>query len=340
LSNDVLLILIAGATSVITAITGIGGGMVLIAIMPGFLPAAAIVPVHAVVQLFANSSRALFGWRFLRWEFVLAFIAGSIFGGGIAAGIAREINLAYTPLFIAAYILFITWGPAPKFNKPPPGEFVIIGAIQTGLSMLVGATGPMSQAALMSRGLKRDALVVSGALMTTFTHLIKVLLFALLGFSFVEFWQLILGMSIAVTVGALIGTRIRYQVPEVLFRRILKWALTLLALRMIYLTLADSGLKQANLRPKKGQCLLAEVTRPKQRLSVFKLFSGIRTHQPQRCCCRICRMRSSAQLCAARFCRKPQCPPKRQVSMCSSSLGSMRARSSTGIIGSSCAAIR
>jgi uncharacterized membrane protein YfcA len=238
LSNEVLLILIAGATSAVTAVTGIGGGMMLIAIMPGFLPAAAIVPVHAVVQLFANSSRAMFGWRFLRWEFVLAFIAGSILGGSIAAGIAREINLAYTPLFIAAYILFITWGPAPKFKKPPPGEFVIIGALQTGLSMLVGATGPMSQAALMARGLKRDALVVSGALMTTFTHLTKVLLFALLGFSFIEFWQVILGMSIAVIVGALIGTRIRYQVPEVLFRRILKWALTLLALRMIYLTLA------------------------------------------------------------------------------------------------------
>ena len=90
----------------------------------------------------------------------------------------------------------------------------------------------------MSRGLKRDALVVSGALMTTFTHLTKVLLFALLGFSFFEFWQLILGMSVAVIVGALIGTRIRYQVAEVLFRRILKWALTLLAFRMIYLTLA------------------------------------------------------------------------------------------------------
>lgn len=74
--------------------------------------------------------------------------------------------------------------------------------------------------------------------MTTFTHLIKVMLFALLGFSFYEFWQLILGMSVAVIVGALIGTRIRYQVPEALFRQILKWALTLLALRMIYLTLA------------------------------------------------------------------------------------------------------
>jgi uncharacterized protein len=238
LSSDALIVLIAGATSMVTAITGIGGGMMLIAIMPGFLPAAAIVPVHAVVQLFANSSRALFGWRFLRWEFVLAFIAGSILGGGIAAAIAREINLEYTPLFIAAYILYITWGPAPKFNRPPPGEFVFIGALQTGLSMLVGATGPMSQAALMARGLKRDALVVSGALMTTFTHLTKVMLFSLLGFSFGEYWQVILGMSCAVIIGALIGTRIRYQVPEALFRRILKWALTLLALRMIYLTLS------------------------------------------------------------------------------------------------------
>ena len=238
MTSELLLILIAGISSMITAVTGIGGGMMLIAIMPGFVPAPAIVPVHAVVQLFANSSRALFGWRFLRWEFVLAFIAGSLIGGTVAAGIASEINLEYTPLFIAAYILFVVWGPPLKFNKPPPGEFVVIGAIQTGLSMLVGATGPMSQAALMARDLKRDALVVSGALMTTFTHLTKVVLFALLGFAFAEYWQLIAGMSVAVIVGAGIGTRIRYKVPEATFRRILKWALTLLALRMVYLTFA------------------------------------------------------------------------------------------------------
>lgn len=238
MSSELLLILIAGISSMITAVTGIGGGMMLIALMPGFLPAVAIVPVHAVVQLFANSSRALFGWRFLRWEFVLAFIAGSLLGGGIAAGVASEINLEYTPLFIAAYILFVVWGPPLKFSKPPPGEFVVIGALQTGLSMLVGATGPMSQAALMARDLKRDALVVSGALMTTFTHLTKVLLFALMGFAFTDYWQLIAGMSLAVIAGAAIGTRIRYRVPETVFRRILKWALTLLALRMIYLTFA------------------------------------------------------------------------------------------------------
>ena len=237
MTNDILLILIAFGTSTITAVTGIGGGMMLIAIMPGLLPAAAIVPVHAMVQLFSNSSRAFFGWRFLRWEFVLAFIAGSIVGGLISAGITREINLEYSPLIIAAYILYVVWGPQIKINKPLKGEFFIIGLIQTGLSMIVGATGPLGQASLLRRGLERDALVVTAALMTTFTHLIKIILFALLGFSFMAYWKIIVGMSTGVILGALLGTHIRYQIPEVLFRKLLNWALTLLALRMIYITL-------------------------------------------------------------------------------------------------------
>ena len=102
--------------------------------------------------------------------------------------------------------------------------------------MLVGATGPMGQATLLRRGLQRDALVVTGALMTLFTHLIKIVLFALLGFAFVEYWKIIAGMSAGVIVGAWIGTHIRYRIDEQLFRRVLKWLLTLLALRMIYLT--------------------------------------------------------------------------------------------------------
>ncbi|HKJ52822.1 MAG TPA: sulfite exporter TauE/SafE family protein [Gammaproteobacteria bacterium] len=234
--NDWLLPLLALLTSTLTAITGIGGGMILIALMPGLLPAAAIVPVHAIVQLFSNSSRALFGWRFLRWEFVLAFVAGGILGGLAAAGLRTRIDLEYTPLLIAAYILYTVWGPPLRLKRPPRGEFAIIGFLQTGLSMLVGATGPMGQASLLRRGLKRDALVVTGALMTTFSHLIKVALFALLGFAFLDYWQLILGMTAGVIAGAFIGTHIRYRIDETIFRQILKWALTLLALRMIYLT--------------------------------------------------------------------------------------------------------
>lgn len=234
--NEILLVAFAFATSTLTAITGIGGGMLLIAIMPGLLPAAAVVPVHGTVQIFANAGRAFFGWRHLQWHFVLAFIAGGVFGGLLATAIRNEINLEYTPLLIAAYILYTVWGPNLNLKIPLRGEFVTIGLVQTALSMIVGATGPMSTAALLRQGLKRDALVVSGALMTMFSHLIKFFLFAILGFAFVEYWQIILGMSIAVVTGAWLGTRLRSRIPELRFKLMLKWLLTALALRLIYLT--------------------------------------------------------------------------------------------------------
>jgi uncharacterized membrane protein YfcA len=234
--NDQLLILAALMTSILTAITGIGGGMILIALMPGLLPAPAIIPVHALVQLFANSSRAVFGWNHIEWRFAVAFISGSIVGGIVAAGITLNINLEYTPLLIAAYILFIVWGPNLQFKKAPRGEFFTIGLFQTGLSMIVGATGPIGYASLLAKGLQRDALVVTTASMTTFSHLIKVALFGVLGFAFISYWKIILGMSIGVIVGAFIGTRIRYKIPEPIFRHFLKWLLTILAIRMIVIT--------------------------------------------------------------------------------------------------------
>ena len=73
--------------------------------------------------------------------------------------------------------------------------------------------------------------------MTTFTHLIKITLFALLGFSFFSYWEIIVGMSAGVILGAFIGTHIRYNIPQKIFSQGLKWLLTLLALRMIYITL-------------------------------------------------------------------------------------------------------
>ncbi len=231
------MIAIALATSTLTAITGVGGGMILVAAMPGLVPAAAIVPVHAVVQLVSNSSRALFGWRFLRRDFVLAFIAGAIAGGVVAAGFLRQIDLDYIPLFIAAYILFSVWGPGFEFKIPSRIEFITIGLLQTALSMVVATTGPMGQAALMRRQLERDPLVVNSALMMSITHGIKMLMFALLGFAFFDYWRLIAGMSAGVIAGAWLGTHIRYKIPEDRYRLALRWLLTLLALRMVAITL-------------------------------------------------------------------------------------------------------
>jgi uncharacterized membrane protein YfcA len=235
--SELLLIAITLGTSILTAIAGFGGGMILIAFMPGILPPVAIVPIHALVQLCSNSSRALFSWRSIHWTFCGAFIAGSILGGLGAAQLINQLDLHYLPLILGLYILFNVWGPELTFKKTPRGEFFTIGVIQTGLSMIIGATGPLTQSTLLRKGLGRDSIVSTSALLMTITHLIKIPIFGLLGFSFASYWQVILGMCLSVIVGTYIGTRVRYKIPETTFKTGVNWLLTLLALRMVYITL-------------------------------------------------------------------------------------------------------
>ncbi len=236
--NDLILAIIAFATATLTAVAGVGGGMIMVASMPGLIPAPAIVPVHALVQFVSNSSRILFGLQFLKADFVVAFVAGAVAGGFLATSFLSQINLQYTPLLIAAYILYSVWGPKLKFQLPQRFEFSGIGLIQTALSMVVATTGPMGMAALARRGYDRDALVVNSAVMMSITQGVKVVMFTLLGFSLVAYWQTVAGMCAGVILGGLVGTRIRYRVPEKAFKQVIKWLLTLLAIRMIYLTLA------------------------------------------------------------------------------------------------------
>jgi uncharacterized membrane protein YfcA len=235
--NELLLVVITLFTSILTAIAGFGGGMILIAFMPGILPPSAIVPIHALVQLCANSSRAMFSWRSIHWTFCGAFISGSVLGGLGAAQLINQMDLHYLPLILGLYILLNVWGPKLSFKKTPRGEFFTIGMIQTGLSTIIGATGPLTQSTLLRKGLGRDSIVSTSALLMTITHLIKIPIFGWLGFSFISYWQVIIGMCFSVITGTYIGTKVRVKIPEATFKKALNWLLTLLALRMVYMTL-------------------------------------------------------------------------------------------------------
>ena len=84
--EPVFLIVVSFVASTLTATVGLGGGILLISVMPGLIPAAAIVPVHGAVQLASNSSRVLMGVRHIDWRVVWPFVGGSIVGA--AAGVA------------------------------------------------------------------------------------------------------------------------------------------------------------------------------------------------------------------------------------------------------------
>lgn len=236
MTDLVLLTCIAFLASAITAMIGIGGGSLLIASMPGFLPGAAIIPIHAVVQLFSNLSRALSAYRHIHWDYVTSFIVGSVSGAMISVPLIKEFNFDHVPILIACYILYVTWGPKLEISERPKSEFVIFGFVQTILSLFVGAIGPLGQSLLLRKGLNLHALIVSTALFMVITHAIKIVVFGVLGFSFNEYWILITCMVIGSILGSIAGTYARSRVPNWNHGLFLKVLFTGLAIRMILVT--------------------------------------------------------------------------------------------------------
>lgn len=72
--------LISLITSLISAIVGLGGGMMLIALMPLLLAIPVIIPIHAVARIASNSSRVTFAVKDVRWAYFLPFFIGSLVG--------------------------------------------------------------------------------------------------------------------------------------------------------------------------------------------------------------------------------------------------------------------
>ncbi|MDJ0876986.1 MAG: sulfite exporter TauE/SafE family protein [Halieaceae bacterium] len=235
--SEFWLVPIALLTSTVAGVFGMGGGVPLITLMPGLVPAAAILPLHAATQLASNGSRALFGWRHIDRSLLLPFAVGGVIGAAAGALVFSQLQLDWLPALIGVFILVVTWTPLPAVRGEGNLPLVLLGVYQTGIGMLVGATGPLGGAVLARRNPRRDWLVVNTAVYMSANHLLRVLAFAALGFGFSQYGLLLGGMIAGVMLGSWLGTRLRQFIPEVNFLLWFRLLVSLLALRMIALVL-------------------------------------------------------------------------------------------------------
>lgn len=230
-----VLVAIVLATSCLTAVIGMGGGVLLLTLMPGLVPASAILPLHALTQFASNVSRAGFGWRSLDLTIVPAFVLGALAGSWLGSEIYQVLDERWLPACIGVFILVFTWLPPPGVRGGGQLALGLLGFFQTGLGMLAGATGPLGAAVLLRRNKARDWLVVNTALYMTLNHALRVCAYFALGFSYVPWWPLLTGMVIAGVAGSWLGTRLRNFVPQRDFHQWFRVLVSLLAIRMIAL---------------------------------------------------------------------------------------------------------
>lgn len=224
-------------TSCLAAVMGMGGGILLIAVMPGLVPASVILPLHAVTQLASNVSRAAFGWRDIDARIIPAILCGAAAGAWLGSEVYQSLDTHWLPAWIGLLILLFTWVPLPAVPGGGQLSLALLGFYQTGLGMVAGATGPVGAAVLLRRNTARDWLVVNTAVYMSLNHVMRLVAFLLIGFSLAAWWQLAAGMIVAGICGSWVGTRLRHLVPQRNFQRVFRWLVTLLALRMIALPL-------------------------------------------------------------------------------------------------------
>ena len=149
------------------------------------------------------------------------------------AAVLNLISLEYVPLFIGIYILLSLW--SEKFNEKIKRyeSYFLAGFFQTGLSMVVGATGPLTMTLLFKDYEDKNKVVATGAALMSITHILKVFVFMYFGFVFFDYIGVIIAMIIGAVSGSWVATKLRDEIDGKRFTIILKVLLSALAIQVI-----------------------------------------------------------------------------------------------------------
>jgi uncharacterized membrane protein YfcA len=237
------LLVLCGASLVtagVSAVLGMAGGIMLLAVMLLFLDPAVAIPIHALVQLTSNSSRTLMHARAVRRDLLVPYALLLLPAGALTVPLVQIAPADALRFAIGVFVLVATWrkswltlGFDPE-RVPIKPRFALLGAGAGALGPVVGATGPFIAPFFLGLGLTRFELIGTKAACQAAGHLAKMILFGIAGFAFYQYGGLMLAMAASVVLGTWIGTRLLRHIDDALFTRLYQWTLTAVALRLVW----------------------------------------------------------------------------------------------------------
>jgi uncharacterized membrane protein YfcA len=216
---------------------GLAGGMLLLSVLLMHLEPVVAIPVHGVVQLVSNGSRAWFQREHVRWDAVWRFAWPLLPAGALGLALLRAVPPDAGRLAIGIFVLVATWLPGSLRlggrSGDPRAALVWGGALVGFASTLVGATGPLLAPFILALDLGAQATIGTLAACQIFQHLSKVALFGMAGFDFARFALPLLGLCAGSVAGSAIGARLLDRLPERAFRHAVRLLLSALALQLV-----------------------------------------------------------------------------------------------------------
>ena len=242
----IILIIAALITSSISAVLGMGGGIILLGIMAIVIPQGyMVIALHGIIQLFSNTTRTYLFRKHLKKNIINKFVIGALIGAGISALIvflliqfyevksASEIKVDFLKPMIGVFIIWYLFLKGSKKEKKSK-SFIKVGSISGLASIFVGATGPLIAPFFLSSNLTKENIIANKAACQVITHLTKIPLFIyFFNVNYISEYSLLLPLILAVYIGTNLGKKLLSFIPEKTFRILFKGALTLIAIKLI-----------------------------------------------------------------------------------------------------------
>ncbi|OVE82069.1 hypothetical protein BVY03_02115 [bacterium K02(2017)] len=237
--NIINLLLIAIScffTSALSGTIGMGGGVLLLAVLTFFFPIQILIPLHGIIQLVSNTSRVYLLRKHVHKQIFKYFIVGIPFGSILAFIVIKEIQDRSIWLLIIAALIFYT---VFKPKKLPPLKlkipyFFFLGLVAGTLGPLIGATGPFLAPFFLRDDLKKENIVATKAICQAVIHVFKIPVFLFVGVNYADYGVVLIIMCVVTILGTLQGVKILKKISPKVFTYLFKAALLIAGLRILY----------------------------------------------------------------------------------------------------------
>jgi uncharacterized membrane protein YfcA len=226
-----ILVLVSFLSAIISGITGLAGGVFLLAALTLVYDFYTAIAMHALIQVLANLIRIFSFKKHIHLALVWKFIPFAIIGGFLGAESVALINPHYGKIALAIFIMGSTLELIPAFLLR---QVSLIGMAVPFLGMTVGASGPILAPFLFANGLEKEKFIATKSSMQFVTQLLKVVFFStLLQFSYRPMYRDTLFMLLGLILGTFVSRSILKRVSASTATLATKGILLLIALQML-----------------------------------------------------------------------------------------------------------
>jgi uncharacterized membrane protein YfcA len=210
--------------SIIAAVAGFGGSVILLPLVVHLFGIKAAVPILTVAQLLGNASRAWFGrvdidWKVV-WYFSLGCIPSAIVGAIMFDTMKADWLKTGLGIFLILTLIYRHSGLKTANMRLP--HFIILGAVFGWLSAVVGTVGPLVAPFFLDYGLAGSAYIASEAMTAVIMHITKGIVYSKYALLDWHTFTIGLAMGLVMVFGSFTGKKIVDRLPRVWFTRIVE----------------------------------------------------------------------------------------------------------------------